>query len=191
MLNAIGVAVACEFSFLLGLVLGCTVVTLVPTTTGSWKPSMLKAIIEGVIIGLFAGTACLWVARLLGNWLAVPSSWWIWLAFALPVLGEFGHFLKRLSLRLRGTPNRGVFMPLGRVHAAAWEFLASGTFSELSFKLKRATEFTSASANNEVATPDSHEIGVLAFRETNLFIMRALWGAVLGAALVAWYMQGS
>ena len=171
------VALASELSFLIGLIIGSIVSAFAALAIvfirGSWRLSAIRAILQGTITGLFAGTAGLWVAVSLGRVLSLPSQWLMWLAVAPPFLGEFGHFLNRFSLRHMGRTDTGVFVPLGRLHGAAWEPFRQGIFHN---------------ALEVFRESDPEDIKVLAAQKAIWFTGRACFGLVIGAVISMWWL---
>ena len=175
MIRALVVALAAELSFLIGLLIGSIASgfgALAITAIRGWgRLSFVRALLQGTIAGLIAGGMGLWVAVTLGRSLSVPDRWLIWLAAIPPIVGEFGHFLNRFSLRHRGKPDTGIYVFLGRPHGAAWEPFRQGIF-------RLAIE---AFKEN-----DPEDIPVFAYQKTIWFIGRASWGLLIGAIISMW-----
>ena len=171
------VALASELSFLVGLIIGSIVLlfagTMVTAIRGIGYLTALRAFSQGLISGLFAGAAGIWVAVSLGRALSLPDHRLIWLAVIPPLLGEFGHFLNRFSLRHIGRPDTGAYVPLGRLHEAAWE-----PFRKFIFSLAHE-------AFRENAPED---IPVFAAQKAIWFTGRACFGLIVGSLISMWYL---
>lgn len=93
------VALASELAFLIGLLIGSIVSIFAAMTItsirGQGRLSTIRALLQGAISGVIAGTAGLWVAVSLGRALSLPEQGLIWIAAVPPILGELGHFLNR------------------------------------------------------------------------------------------------
>jgi hypothetical protein len=177
MVSSLIVALGSELAFIIGLFIGSIVSALVSVAItavrGCGQFSTLRALVQGWVCGLFAGTACGWVAVKLGRSLSVPEGRLIWLAIVPPILGEFGHFLNRFSLRYGGKPDTGVFVPLGRLHRAAWAPIRRGIFTI-------ALEVLKGSGAED--TP------ALAVRKADSFIGWMCCGVAGGAAISIWWL---
>jgi hypothetical protein len=173
------VALASEASFVVGLLIGSIVsafaALMITAIRGSGRLSALRAILQGTICGLFAGTAGLWAAISLGRALSLPDQGLFWLAVVPPFLGEFGHFLNRFSLRHMGKPDAGVFVPLGRLHGAAWEPFRQGIFHN-ALEVFRENE--------------QEDIPALAAQKAIWFTGRACLGLFIGAVISMWWLAG-
>lgn len=122
-------ALAGELSFVIGLVIGSivsifgsfafTILFWIIPPRGGGRFSAIRAFFQGACSGLVAGLFGLLAVIFLGRYLSVPDHWLLLLAIVPPFMGEFGNFIDRFLLKNNGTPNRGLFVPLGRVHAAA------------------------------------------------------------------------
>jgi hypothetical protein len=180
MINGFLVALASELLFVVGIFVGSIVSSFaalaITVLRGSGRLSTARALLQGMIIGFVAGTSGLGVAVMLGRSLSVPNSWLLWLALIPPILGEFGHFLNRFSLRYRGKPDTGAFVPLGRLHAAAWVPLRRNIYT-LGLEVFRDSE--------------PQDIPYLAVRKADWFIARAVWGVVIGAAFSVWLLASN
>jgi hypothetical protein len=179
-INPFLVALASELSFLIGIFVGWVTsgfaALAIVAMRGSGRLSVARALLQGMLCGLVAETAGLGVAAQLGRRLSVPDQWLFWIAITPPILGEFGHFLNRFSLRHRGRPDTGLFVPLGRLHAAAWApfrrdiyTLGLGMFSE----------------------SDPGDIPLLAVRKADWFLGRAIWGFLIGVAVSMWWLASA
>ena len=180
MINGLLVALASELSFVVGIFVGSIMSSFaalaITAVRGYGRLSTARAFLQGTIIGFVAGISGLGVAVMLGRSLSVPSSWLLWLALVPPILGEFGHFLNRFSLRYRGKPNTGVFVPLGRLHAAAWVPLRRNIYT-LGLEVFRDSE--------------PQDIPYLAVQKADWFIGRAFWGLAIGAAFSVWLLASN
>ena len=171
------VALPSELSFLVGLIIGSIVsmfaAMMVTAIRGTGHLTAMRAISQGLISGLFAGAAGIWVAVSLGRVLSLPDSRLIWLAVIPPILGEFGHFLNRFSLRHIGRPDTGMYVPLGRLHGAAWEPFRQGIFRL---------------AHEAFRDNAPEDIPVFAAQKAIWFTGRACFGLVVGSAISMWYL---
>ncbi len=177
MVKCLLVALGSELAFVIGLFIGSIVsglvTLLVHAIRGFWRLSAVRALVQGAVCGLFAGAACLWVAVELGRTWSVPDGRLLCLAIVPPIVGEFGHFLNRFSLRHRGKPDTGFFVPLGRLHAAAWEPIRQGIF-------RIALEVFKENA--------PEDISVFAARKAIWFVGWMCWGLTLGAIISIWWL---
>jgi hypothetical protein len=177
MIMAFLVAVVSELSFVFGIVVGwlasaLTVIAITAalgirqlSTVRAFLLSTGRAFLQGTVCGLAAGTAGLGVAVVLGRRLSVPDRWIFWAVIMPPILGEFGHFLNRFSLRHTGKPDTGLFVPLGRLHAAAWAFFRRETYT-LALEVFKENK--------------PEDIPSLAIRKADRLLGRAILGALVG-----------
>jgi hypothetical protein len=178
-LRAALVALAAEFSFAIGVVAGALLGQLVGTAFNfvvRSGRSLASTLLQGLTLGLVSGFAAIAVAIWLGRYLGVPDSWLIWLALVPPAIGEFGHWMNRFSLRHLGRPNKGLFMPLGRVHAAAWELYKTPTFHYYRYVLNV----------QHGENPESEKYGREAYQTTMQDLGKAIIGMIGGVGLVLW-----
>jgi hypothetical protein len=178
MIKAFLVAIVSEVSFLIGIFIGSIVslfagLVAITAIRGSGQFSVARALLQGAICGLVAGTAGFWVAAMLGRSLSLPDQWLLWIAVVPPIVGEFGHFLNRFSLRHRGKPDTGVFVPLGRLHAAAWAPFRRAIYT-LGLEIFREND------------PD--DIPLLAVRKADWFLGWVILGCVVGVAVSMWWL---
>ena len=177
MINAIIVTLASELSFLIGIGIGSFIsifpALLVTAVRGSGMLSSMRAFLQGAITGIVAGAVGIWVTVTLGRSLSVPDSWLFWIAIIPPIIGEFGHFLNRFSLRHRGKPDTGLFVPLGRLHMVAWEPFRK-SINTLSLEVFREN--------------DPKDIPFLSYQKTNWFIGRVILGFLFGVVISMWWL---
>src|ERR1043166_3175746 len=166
------VAAGSELAFVIALVVGTFLSMLisfaVTAIRGVGRLSVTRAVCQGVIAGLVAGSAGLWTAVHLGRAASMPANEFIWLAAIPPLLGELGYFLNRFSLRHLGRPDAGMYVPLGRLHAAAWVPLERGVF---------------ALAHEIWPESDPEEIPQLAEQQTVWYLDWACFVLLVGAAV--------
>jgi hypothetical protein len=155
LLALLGAELAFLVALLVGLLLAILAGMLATTLRGVGYLSMTRAIGQGVIAGVLAGTSAYWAASWIAGARALPHGWVFWLAIALPFYGEFGDFLNRFSLRYRGKPDSGIFVPLGRLHMVVKEPFRTNVFHLATYIF----------ANQE---PD--EVGKLAYRKMMWFV---------------------
>jgi hypothetical protein len=176
-IKALVVALVSELSFVIALVIGGIISVLaalaVTAVRGYARLTRVRAVLQGVVTGLVAGAAGLWVAIELGRSLSVPDSWLLWLAAIPPILGEFGDFWRRFYLQYIGRPDTGVFVPLGRLHGAAKHPLWRSTF-EVGLVVFREN--------------DPEDVPVLAASKAYWFIGWMSWGLVIGAITSMWWI---
>ena len=172
MISNILVTIASELSFLIGIIVGTFTSGLAALAStamrGSGRLSVVRALLQGILTGLVAGAAGLGVSVMLGRSLHVSDRWLFWIAVTPPIIGEFGHFLRRLSLRRNGRPGTGLFAPLGLLHAAAWAPFRRFAYT-LGLELFREN--------------DPKEIPHLAVLKADWFVGWAISGSVIGVAV--------
>lgn len=179
---ALLVALLADIAFALGILLGAVLAQVVATVFNFLRVSrrsLMSAILQGITVGLVAGIAGLWTAIALGRYFGLPDPWLIWLAVIPPALGEFGHWMNRFSLRHLGRPDKSVFMPLGRLHAAAWEFFKSPTFHYYRYIIN----------TERGESADSDKFGREAYQLTLWHLGKAICGLAVGAALSMWLLS--
>jgi len=180
-LRAAVVALAADLSFAIGIVVGALLGQLIGTAFNFLVRSgrsLVSTLLQGITLGFVSGLAAIGVSIWLGRYLGLPNAWSLWLALVPPAIGEFGYWLNRFSLCHLGRPNKGIFMPLGRVHAAAWEFFKTPTFHYYRHVLNVE--------NGE--SPDSDKYGRAAYQKTLEDLARAVVGMVGGVGLALWFV---